>query len=222
MSIEYTAAVTELRQMLMDTPFNKSSHRKRLLGAVDGNNVNFITYDKRLVASTLQVFVGQDEVDFDLVDPVAGTITLSDAPALNTYPCYTAYWQFWLDAELQNFLNKGAETCSVFSTDVPDDAYLSLQPGLKKPALYFAMETALSAQVNYMINRRHSEEFNVEQDGNDDDGFSKMISAMQKSADSYFKKAMLLRDDFFKGAGLRFRPSFAIKRGQIRPYGPKR
>lgn len=223
MSTPYTAAINELRQMLMDTEFNKASHHKRLIGAVDGTNTLFVTYDKKLVERTVRIFVDLDEVPFDIVDVIAGEIQLGEAPAINSKVNYSAYWQFWLDTELKNFLNKGAETCGIWNDGtVPDDAYLKIYPGLKHAALYFACETALSAQINYLVNRRHSEEFNVEQDGNNDEAFSYTIEAMQKSADSYFKKAFTLRDDFFKGQGARFRPSFGIKRGQSKGYGPKR
>lgn len=225
--MSYDGAILELRQLLADTDFNKKASNKKLLGDINGENVNFITYDKRISEDTIEVTITQadGEVIIPSVtvdDAIKGTITLSEAPALNSSVTANYYWRWWLDEELINFLNKGAETVSQTSILVPDEAYLQIPPGLKLAALDVAVSLANSAQIQYMINRRHSEEFLLEQDGNDDANFSNTISAMSGIVDAKLKSGLMLRDDFYKRQGKRFAPAFAIKLGVGKRYGPQR
>ena len=218
----YDSAITELRQMLFDGTSNKSAHKKTLIGDIDGSNKSFITYDKRIIKASFKCYVDDTLTTATVDNEVTGEVTLSQPPAKNTKVVASYFWRFWLDPELKNFLNKGAESCSAFDADTPDEASLQIPPGLKKAALYFAAESALSAQINYLVNRRHSEEFNIEQDGNDESAFSETISAMRKNADSYWEKAVFHRDDFYKKAGRRNKPAFGFKAGQVKRYGPTR
>lgn len=220
--MSYTTAISELRQLLADTEFHKKASRKKLIGKIDGNNQSFVTYDKRILEDTLEVYVNDDQVLFTLEDSIKGLISLSEAPAINTKLTANYYFVWWLDDELKNFLNKGAEATSQWTSAIPDNAYLSVTPGLKTAALFMACSMATRSLIQYMINRRHSEEFNIEQDGNDDAGFSSMISALQKIADQYWKDGIQHRDDFYKRQGKRNAPAFAIKLGKTRQYGPQR
>lgn len=220
--MSYSTALAELRQLLADTEFHKKATKKKLIGKIDGNNQAFITYDKRILEDTLQVFVNDEEVNFTLEDAVRGEITLSEAPGLNTKATASYYFVWWLDDELKNFLNKGAETTSQWTDAVPDQAYLSIMPGLKTAALFIAASLATRSLIQYLVNRRHSEEFVIEQDGNDDNGFSQMISALQKTADAYYKDGLQHRDDFYKRQGKRNAPAFGVKMGTTRRYGPVR
>lgn len=220
--MSYDSAVLELRQMLSDTAFNKKASKKKLIGDINADNTQFITYDKRLLEDTVEVFVNDLAVDFTVDDPISGKITLGTAPDLNTSVSASYYWTWWLDTEIINFLNKGAETVSQWTSAVPDDAYLQILPGLKTPALMVACSLATRALIQYMINRRHSEEFLLEQDGNDDTKFSQTIAAMQTIATQYWKDGMTARDDFYKRQGKRNAPAFGVKLGIKRNYGPTR
>lgn len=218
----YTLAVTELRQMLSDTPFNKKASNKKLIGAIDGENVDFVTYDKRLFADTVEVFVAGESAQFNLNDPIQGSITLKSPPDKNVKVTANYYFQFWIDAELKNFLNKGAESTGVFVDVIPDNAYLVILPGLKNAALHLAAAMANDSLVAYLVNRRHSEEFNIEQDGNDDNGFSQMINALNARSKMFWDRGTWLRDDYYKRQGRRNAPSFKQKVGTPRIYGPRR
>jgi len=220
--MSYTAAITEFRQMLSDTEYHKKSTKKKLIGDINGDNSVFVTYDKRLLEDTVEVFVNDVSVPFDVTDPVQGFLTLKDAPDINSSVTASYYWTWFIDAELITFLNKGAEQVSQNSPDVPDDAYLMIPPGLKSAALKFAANFATQSLIQFMITRRHSEEFLIEEDGNDDTKFSQTIAAMSKLADSYFKEALTLRDDFYKRQGKRNAPAFGIKLGVNRNYGARR
>ena len=220
--MSYSVAVTELRQLLADTEFHKKATNKKLIGKIDGDNKSFVTYDKRILEDTLEVMVDGTQVNFTLEDSVKGLITINDAPSINSKVTANYYFQFWIDDELKTFLNKGAEATSQWSSVIPDQAYLQILPGLKTAALFVAASLAQRSLIQFLVNRRHSEEFNIEQDGNDDSAFSQMINALQKNADQYWNDGMKFRDDFYKRQGKREAPAFAIKLGKVRNYGPIR
>lgn len=220
--MSYAAAITELRQIIADTEFHKKATGKKLLGDVNGENKSFYSYDKRLLEDTVEVMVNNVAASFTLDDSVKGQFTLATAPDKNTAVTANYYYTWWLDDEIKNFLNKGAESTSQWNDNVPDDAYLSILPGLKGAALNLAANLALKSLIMYLVNRRHSEEFNLAEDGNDDTKFSQTIAAMQKMADSFWKDGMTQRDDFYKRQGKRNAPAFGIKLGSVRNYGPRR
>lgn len=230
--MSYQNAILELRQIIADTASNKRTSGKRLIGNVDGVNKVFTTYDKRIVATTLQVFEGDTQLNkgFSLDDAIAGQISFTNAPAVQTVLTATYYWQWWLDAEVINFLNKGAETCGIVDPNAnvapplkpSDQAYLLVPGGLKAAVLKIAASYAFDAIAAYMFARRHSSEYLVEQDGNDDEGYSKLIDSCNKMSASNLKNGMLLRDDFYKSQGRQYKPSQQIKVVGTKQYGPSR
>lgn len=156
------------------------------------------------------------------MDAVRGDILLASAPDVNSKVEASYYWTFWIDEELKNFLNKGAESTGVFSSDIPDNSYLSIQAGLKQSALLFAAHLSTNALISFLINRRHSEEFLIQQDGNDDSNFSQMINALRGQAKDYWDRACFHRDDFYKRLGKRNAPAFGVKYGRTSRYGANR
>lgn len=221
--MSYVNAVIELRQLLADTDMHKKASKKKLIGAIGTENTVFFTGDKRIFEDTFELFINNVQSDaFTIDDPIKGQITLSEAPAPNSSVTANYYWQFWLDAELINFLNKGAESTGAFNDAIPDQAYLSIQAGLKTASLYFAANMAISSEIQFLINRNRSEEFLIQESGNDDTKFSQTIAAMKDNAKSYWDKAVFHRDDFYKRLGKRNLPAFAIKRGRTSNYGPIR
>lgn len=217
--MSYDSAVVELRQIIADTEFNKKATKKKLIGPIDGNNLNFVTYDKRIYEDSLEVFLNGESVPFSVVDAIKGEINLSTAPDKNVKLEASYYWRFWIDDELKNFLNKGAESTGQSGISSPDQAYLNIEPGLKSAALYFAASLATRSLIFYITNRRHSEEFLIEQDKNDDTNFSQTIAAMNTQAKSLWDQAVWHRDDFYKRLGKRNKPAFGIKMGSTRKYG---
>jgi hypothetical protein len=221
--MSYAQAVTELRQLLADSDLNKKATKKKLIGKVDGNNTLFFSYDKRIFPDSVQIYVNNEETgSFSVDDEIKGQITLGTAPEINAKVEASYYWRFWIDDELKTFLNKGAESTGQFNDIVPDTAYLKIQAGLKSAALYFAANMATDSLVHYLINRRHSSEFLLEQDGNTDTAYTATISGLRDQAKSYWDKAVFHRDDFYKRLGKRNAPAFAIKVGSVRQYGSKR
>lgn len=220
--MSYTTAITELRQLLSDSQYHKKATDKRLIGSVDGTNVTFHTYDKRILSSTFTTKVNGAEVDSSLDEAVQGLVTLSDAPPVNSKVTASYYWQWWLDDELRTFLNKGAELTSFFTTTIPEDAFLLVTPGLKTSALYFSASYAMDSLINYLVNRRHSEEFLIEESGNDESAFSQTIDAMRTASKDFWDKAKWARDDFYQNQGRRNTPAFGVKTVSTRRYGPQR
>ncbi|MBL0233237.1 MAG: hypothetical protein IPQ08_06190 [Chitinophagaceae bacterium] len=218
----YTLALTELRQMLDDSPFNKKVSKKKLIGNIDGSNVRFISYDKRLYSDTLQVFVGEESVGFTLVDDVGGEIDLTEPPSGNVKVTASYYWQWWTDSELKNFLNKGAEMVGQSVTTTIDNAYLNIPSGLKTGSLLIASSLAARALISFIVLRKHSSEFLLEQDGNSDSNYDATLKTLQLLADMNWKNGIEQRDDFYKRQGRRNSPAFGIKIGQNRRYGPNK
>ena len=228
--MSYASAVLELRQLMSDSDMHKKSTKKKLIGKIDGNNVEFYTYDKRIVGSTLELFVtdaANNEAqllnsEYSLEDPVKGFVKLEKALDPNSKITGNYYWQFWIDSELKNFLNKGAESIGQFTDSIPDNTYMAIQAGLRQAALFFAAHLCVNSLIQLEMNRRHSEEFLIEQDGNDDKNFTAMITAMRGQSKDYWDRAVIMRDDFHKRVGKRNAPAFAIKLGSVRRYGANR
>jgi hypothetical protein len=220
--MSYDSAITELRQLLSDSDKHKRASKKKLIGNVNGDNKSFQTYDKRVLEDGMEVFVADISVDFSLDDATAGLVTINTAPDKNTTVTASYYYQWWLDAEIKTFLNKGAESCSQFDNTAPEEAYLQINGGLKGAALYLAASYAMDSLVAYLVNRRHSQEYLIEEDGNDDNKFSSTIAAMTEQSKFFWEKGTWLRDDFYKRQGKRNAPAFGIKTVTQRRYGPYR
>jgi hypothetical protein len=224
---DYKIAVEELRQMIADTPLNKRATRKQVTGNTDGENTTFFTWDKRVFEDTLEVYVnGVLSDDASLEDPIPGKIVFGTAPDRGSEIRATYYWQWWSDAELINFLNKGAEQIGIFeqavTTAASDQAYLLIPPGLKTPTLKFAAHMAQDALVEYLMARKHSGEFLIEQDGNTDEGYAKLVAQLQEQSKQYMKDSIFLADRYYKRQGRAFAPAFGIKNVGTRQYGPTR
>jgi hypothetical protein len=228
--MDYTKAVEELRQMIADTSQTKRVTRKQMAnGTADGNNTLFYTWDKRVFEDSFQLFVDnelQDERSYELTNPISGEVTFDEAPDKDSEIRASYYFQWWIDDEIKNFLNKGAELTGEVDPNIsathPDQAYLSIQPGLKNAALKFAGHLAMDALVSRFVANKHSAEFLLEQDGNVEIGYSELIKNLQSQANTWFKQAVQLRDDFYKRQGRRNAPAFGIKQVNTKIYGPIR
>lgn len=233
----YPNAITELRQLIADTQYNKRTTKKALIGDVNGTNDLFYTYDKRIIAGqgaiaqTLVVYVDDVENDnWSLNDPIGGEIQMTTPPTTGQKLTATYYWNWWTDAELINFLNKAAESIGITDpnainstpTKNADQAYQAIPGGLKRAALLMATSLAFNGIAAYMFARRHSSEFLMEQDGNDDEGYSKLIDSCNKMSAQYEKSAYTARDDFYKAQGRQLFPTFQTKIVGTKSYGPRR
>ena len=70
--MSFDSAILELRQMISDTEFHKKVTKKKLIGAVNGENTSFITYDKRILEDTFQAYVNDVAVDSSVDDAIRG------------------------------------------------------------------------------------------------------------------------------------------------------
>lgn len=220
--MSYANAITEFRQVMADTDLHKHSFQKKVLGRKDGDNTKFITFDKRVIEDTFTVQVDGVDVTFTMDDPVKGTFTVNEAPASNQELTASYYWQWWLDEEIKNFLNKGAESTGQFTDTIPDNSYLKIQAGLRSAAMLYGAYWATMSLIKYLEMRRHSSEYVIEEDGNRDANDAAMIDAMRREAADYITRADTARDDFWKRLGQRAKPSFGVKTVATRGYGPQR
>ena len=227
--MNYDKAIVELRQMIADTDKTKRVTKKAMAqGTSDGENLLFYTWDKRLFEDSFQLYVDNElqSDGFELSDPIAGEITFAQAPDKDSEVRASYYFQWWIDDEIKNFLNKGAELTGEVDPNIsanhPDAAYLMIQPGLKNASLKFAGHLAMDALVSRFIADKHSAEFLLEQDGNVDVGYTELIKNLQNQANTWFKQAVQLRDDFYQRQGRRNQPAFGIKQVNTKIYGPVR
>lgn len=231
--MSYTAAIAELRQLLSDNDTDKRSTQKQVLGntnAPGATNVEFRTYDKRFIEDTFQPYINGVAVapsGFTITDNISGEFVFATPPAQNSKITASYYWQWWTDDELINFLNKGAEQIGIDDPTVTtggptDSAYLMVPQGLRSAALYYAAGWSQDKLVQYMMNRRHSGEYLLEQDKGGDEGFAQIIQQMRSQKTDYFKMADKFRNDFYTRQGRRNAPVFRVRMGRKKPYGPMR
>src|SRR5512147_374498 len=110
---DLATAASDLRTYLNDNPTDRPIKQKIAIGEVDGYNINYFTFDDRLVAGTLSV-----TIDFiaaalatpprtvTLLDPVMGHFTLDPAPAPSQVVRCNYYFQLFLDADITEALNR--------------------------------------------------------------------------------------------------------------------
>ena len=199
-----------------------------MTGNSDGNNTVFFTYDKKFFPDTLEIYINDELVTsgYTVSSETIGQITFDSAPDINSEVRASYYWQWWTDADLKNFLNKGAEQIGISIASVTnaasDTAYLQVPGGLKTPTLLFAAYLANTSLVSYLVTRKHSSEFLLEQDGNTDSGYNETVKLLKDSADSFMKQSIDLADRFYKRQGRQFAPAFGIKNVNTKVYGPTR
>lgn len=219
--MSYTQAITELRQLLGDTDKDKRSSRKKLIGNVDGDNKKFRAYDKRIVEDTLEIFVNGTIVPFSLDSANSSEIILNSAPEPNSKIEASYYWQWWNDDELKTFLKMGAESLGVVD-ETNLKIWETVPDGLRGSLLYYAASHSVRRQIMFMINRRHSGEFLLEQDKGGDEGFAELIKALEMTYEMFAKTGKSERDDFIQKRGQQKNPAFKLKAGSSGQYGPRK
>lgn len=219
--MSYTQAITELRQLLGDTANDKRSSRKKLIGNVDGDNKKFRSYDKRIIEDTLEVFVNNQLVSASVDSANSGEIVLTTAPDPNSKVEASYYWQWWNDDELKTFLKLGSESLGIVD-ETNSAIWESVPPGLRGSLLYYSAAHSVRRQIMYMINRRHSGEFLLEQDKGGDEGFADLLRALENTYTMFSKTAKSERDDFIQKRGQQLNPSFKLKAGNSGQYGPRK
>lgn len=216
--MSWTTFVTDVRRLLSDGPKDRLRHRKRVLGQIDGSNVTFKTLEFRRVtdfttaASPEGVYVNGMTAAVASDSLESGEFQLTTAPVDGDVVEATYYTQWFTDDEINGFGEDAANWLKLGDiANIPD--------GLKPAALHYCLQSAyqkLSIRWSEML----SETYRLED--TPQENVIKMADSYRTTAMDMHKKATTLRDDFYKGSGRNFAPTFGIVTGNVRDPMPKR
>lgn len=219
-----TEATTDLRTLLSDGSNDKIVFRKKCFGTVDGVNLEYKTFETRrstnftTSVAHFGVYLGGVrqtpgiQINFD--DPTSGQFTFATAPTDTGVSVEaTYYYQWFLDPELQQFITSGLRWLNVGTdpTQLPD--------GLIPAALHYAgQESYHKLAVRWSV--RMSEMYLLED--SPDPKVLGIADSYRKIAADFTKKAVTLRDDYYKRSGQALAPNFGSIAGRVRDYVPRR
>lgn len=208
----------ELRAFLNDGPQDRPVKNKLVIGAVDGVNQVFFTFDDRIVAGTIAFsfdFVEQPSGIITDSDLVQGRFVLTPPPPENVGVRARYYWQLFLDSELDEALRLAAG--EIHETD----DITTVEPGLKNAALHYAASFAFTKQHTRWIVQRQSEKFLL-LESPVDNGAQQRANEFKDAAAAYYKMANELRDAFYQRHGRRHAPAFNVYKPRIPSIQPRR
>lgn len=216
------AAIDDLRRFVNDGPLDRPVKRKLVIGRVDGVNLNFMTFDDRIIDTSLIVSV--DDLPYAVSqvvvdDPILGTFHLiaSAGPPVAPPPLQTTvraayYFQYFLDSEL-------AEALMLASQIITEgDDPTQIASGLKPAALHFGASFAYGKQSMRWAQRK-SAQFLLEEEPLSDDVMNRS-NLFEKMRESYYKQGIALRDSFYMRDGRRNVPSFNVFKPNTSPTPP--
>lgn len=216
------AAIDDLRRFVNDGPLDRPVKRKQVIGRVDGVNTNFMTWDDRIIDTSLQVsvddapyLVAQIVVD----DPILGTFHLIPAtggqvvpPPLQSTVRAAYFFQYFLDSELAEALVMSAQIIT------EGDDVTQIASGLKPATLHFGASFAYGKQAMRWAQRK-SAQFLLEEEPLSDDVMNRS-NLFDRMRESYYKQGIALRDSFYMRDGRRNVPSFTVFKPNTSPTPP--
>ena len=218
-----TQAVADLRRFVNDSPTDRPIKRKQVIGRVDGNNVNFMTWDDRIIDTSLNVSV--DDLPYDpsqvaIDDPIFGKFHLLSVVVLNT-PAVpppqqstvraSYFFQYFLDEDLVMAMEMASQEIAE-----TDDVTL-IASGLKLAALNFAAYVSFEKQA-MRWEARKSTEFILQEEPLDTDTMNR-AAHLQSMAEKYYEMAIKLRNGFYQRHGRRDAPAFSVFKPNTTPRG---
>lgn len=208
------AAVADLRTFLNDGPQDRLVKQKIVVGAVDGVNTQFFTFEDRIIGSTLVVTVSFVPVSVTVDDEVTGEFHTAVAPDRDTTVRAQYFYRYFLDSELQAALQATAEQL----LDVDD---VSQTPGgMKLAALHYAGAFAYQKQAMRWMERL-SHKFLLEEEPLQNEALARS-NMFRDMANNLLKNGEHFRDDYYKTQGRQLRPAFRVYRPRIGMIGPVR
>jgi hypothetical protein len=205
--------VSDLRTFMHDGPKDRLVKQKMVLGAVDGENTQFFTFEDRIIATTLIVTVDFVPVTITLDDAITGEFHTVNPPPMNKTVRAQYFYQYFLDSELQ-------EALEMTEDQVLQGNDVTLTPvGLKLAVLHYAGAFGYQKQAMRWA-ERVSHKFLLEEEPLIAEALARS-NMFARIADTLLKNGEHFRDDFYKGAGRQFKPSFGVYRPRIGPIGPR-
>lgn len=215
--MSWANAIAELRALLSDGDTDKPVFGKQCLGFVNGVNATFKTFDERRVtamagaSAPFGAFVDGTLAAVSSEDTTLGTFVLGTPPQPGSRVEATYYYRWFLDPELQIFLNKAAEWLGF--TEVPDNVPVGLKPSALNYAAGLAYE---KLAVRWALD--NSDVYKMQ----DSDSKNRMpANPWAKMASDYKKDAVALRDTFYERQGQPNAPLVGYVYGRVRNPVPK-
>lgn len=209
----WTTAKAELRKLISDDSTDKRTIKKECIGLVNGTNKQFITFDYRRTTDftavnpfPLGVFVDGVSVAVTLDDPASGVFELAVAPALNKKVEATYFSQWFLDANLDQYLKDSALFCRAADVD-------TISPQLRHAALKYAAAEAYQF-LSLFWARQTSEAFKLN-DAMEKDRFA-LVKSYADMAKTFRSEATVVRDDFYERSGTQKSPSWNFTNRGVR------
>lgn len=208
----WPTVLTDLRTLLSDGATDKLNYRKTVFGQADGTNKTFKTFEFRRITdltsavAPLGVYVNGTLATVDTDNLVVGEFAVHTAPANTATIEATYYSQWFLDSEIQGFINQGVAWIQAGGN--ADIIPQGLQPAVLK---YAAADAYQDLASKWAMN--YSSQYRVE-DANDPNKRTPM-SAWLQLANNYRKEATELRDQFYRRSGKALQPLFASLTGAV-------
>lgn len=223
--IPWTAAPTDLRNLISDGDTDRNAYRKKCFGYVDGMNTSYKTLEFRRVtdfsddsssAAPLGVYVSGVRVPYTSItsdDTPTGEFVLMTAPTGSQVIEASYYYRWFLDSEITLFLEAAAE----WLTSVPN--YLLIPEGLRPAAKYYAAQEAMHKMAARWVEKQ-SEQYLIE---DQPDPRNKGVpDSYRLLANDYKKKSVELRDQYYTRQGQALQPLFVSSPGVVGANQPSR
>jgi|GEM_PF-3373804 len=222
----WTSGIADMRVLLNDNADSKLRWRKRVFGELNGVNKRYKTLEARRITDfttavlpsavflngspLAAVAISSDSVNF-------GEFILVTAPVDGDILEATYYIQWFLDTEIAQFLNSGANWIGIGSGTSTD--YQDVPVQFRTAALKYG-----AADAYQMLALRWTDhlsmQYRVEDAPREEDEI--IINAYLKAADMFRKEALKLRNDIYEGRqGAALAPIFATIGGTIRDVPPR-
>lgn len=219
--MSWTTAVVDLRKLLSDGPTDKLRYRKRVMGIQDGANKVFKTFEFRRVTNLVTatapygVYVNDVLVSVSADDlSVTGEFTLATAPTNGDTVRATYFLQWFVDAELEEFLISAAQWIGFA------DNYQAIPDGLQPSAKEYAASQAFQKLV-LRWSENMAETYQLF-DAPDERRFDPVQAYMNISKAKY-ELAVKLRDDVYKNRkGQALAPITGVLAGTVKNVAPNR
>ncbi len=212
------AAVTNLRTFLNDGPLDRLVKQKLVVGAVDGVNTQFFTFEDRIIGSTLAVTVSFVPVVVTVNDSVTGEFHTATPPDRDTTVRAQYFYQYFLDSELELALQMAVE--QLVDVDILASGTARVPEGMKLAALHYAGAFAYQKQAMRWMERL-SHKFLLEEEPLQNEALARS-NMFRDMAKDLLRNGEHFRDDFYKTQGRQLRPAFRVYRPRIGPVGPVR
>jgi hypothetical protein len=207
-------AVANLRTFLNDGPQDRLVKQKIVVGAVDGVNTQFFTFEDRIIGSTLVVTVSFVPVAVTVNDEVTGEFHTATAPDRDATVRAQYFYRYFLDQELEVALQATAEQL------LGVDDVTQTPGGMKLAALHYAGAFAYQKQAMRWMERL-SHKFLLEEEPLQNEALARS-NMFKDMANTLLKNGEHFRDDYYKTQGRQLRPAFRVFRPRIGVVGTSR